>query len=138
MFFVEKGQIKVLQLERNDGTNEVGPKGHIEKGESEVRTAHREIKEEIGVGLHLDTHFRSVIDYRYERVGDGKTSTIHKKSVFFVAFIHAHERKNLSLSKEHRAFRFVPIEKAIEELRYGNQKELLAAAQEYITLKYLT
>ena len=53
------------------------PKGHIEKGESELETAAREIKEETGIVAELDPEFKSEIMYHL-------TPNIVKNVVYFL------------------------------------------------------
>ena len=39
------------------------PKGHVEKDETEIETAIREIKEETNIDVKVDTNFRTEISY---------------------------------------------------------------------------
>lgn len=58
---------KVLMVQQG---NEVFafPKGHVEKGETEVQTALREILEETGVVVELDTARRIELHYHIESI----------------------------------------------------------------------
>ncbi len=55
------------------------PKGHVEGAETEEETALREVKEETGLTVTLDTGFRYVTTY-------SPASGITKDVVYFVAF----------------------------------------------------
>ena len=55
------------------------PKGHMENGESEVDTAIREIKEEVGLNVVVDESKRFEFDYIV------KGMNVHKTVVLFVA-----------------------------------------------------
>ena len=39
------------------------PKGHVENGETEEETAKREIKEETGIDVYIDSGFRETVTY---------------------------------------------------------------------------
>lgn len=53
---------KVLIIKHKVG--HVGfPKGHVEEGETEEETAIREVKEETGIDIEVDTNYRYVISY---------------------------------------------------------------------------
>ena len=54
------------------------PKGHVEAGETETDTALREIREETGLAVELDTSFREVATY-------SPKPEIMKDVVFFLA-----------------------------------------------------
>ena len=54
------------------------PKGHVEAGETETDTALREIREETGLAVELDTSFREVATY-------SPKPGIMKDVVFFLA-----------------------------------------------------
>ncbi len=55
------------------------PKGHVEANENEVQTATREVKEEVGLDVVIDTNYRYEINYL---VKDGK---VNKTVVFYKA-----------------------------------------------------
>lgn len=142
-FYIENKTIKVLILIPNNVSGDEWfdmPKGHVEKGESLVRAAQREIGEEIGLSLHLDTNFREDIDYFYT-LGDPKTGgneRISKKATYFLALMHRKDTKQITLSPEHKRYYLLPIDEAIEKAKFENQKVLLEKAKDYITRHYLT
>ena len=56
------------------------PKGHIEEGETEIQTALREVKEEVGIDVKvLDEKYRYAINYIIE------DKQVDKTSVFYIA-----------------------------------------------------
>ena len=59
----ENGKTEILLLKHVNGGHFSFPKGHVEKGESEEETALREIYEESGLTVELDTGFRHVVTY---------------------------------------------------------------------------
>ncbi len=63
------------------------PKGHVEGNESEEETATREIREETGLEVRLDTVFRHNVTYS---PGEG----IQKQVIFFAAEVAGGNMKN--------------------------------------------
>ena len=55
--------MEVLLIKRKNGGHWAFPKGHVEKKETEAETALREIKEETGLKVELDTSFREIVAY---------------------------------------------------------------------------
>lgn len=142
VFFIENKTIKVLAIVQNNEKGEAWfdmPKGHIERGESLMRAAHREIQEEIGLTLHVDTNFQEENRYVYTKKDPktGKSTRISKSVTFFLAFMQSNERRQVVLSPEHKRYYFLPIDEAIEKAKFENQKELLGKAKHYITKHYI-
>ena len=53
---------KILIVKHNAG--HIGfPKGHVEEGETEEQTAIREVKEETGIDIEVDTNYRYLLHY---------------------------------------------------------------------------
>ena len=55
--------VEVLIIKHKNGGHWAFPKGHVEKKETESETALREIKEETGLKVELDTGFREMVTY---------------------------------------------------------------------------
>ena len=55
--------MEVLLIKHKNGGHWAFPKGHVEKKETESETALREIKEETGLKVELDTGFREMVTY---------------------------------------------------------------------------
>ncbi|MBN2268126.1 MAG: NUDIX domain-containing protein [Acholeplasmataceae bacterium] len=54
------------------------PKGHVEKNESELMTAKREVKEEVGLDIKIFEHLRDVTNYH-------PRPSVSKEVVYFLA-----------------------------------------------------
>lgn len=78
VLYTVRSGVLLIYLVRNRGGHIGFPKGHVESGENERRTALREIREETGRTAVLDPRFRAAV--RYE-LPDGRI----KKTVFFLA-----------------------------------------------------
>ena len=61
------GNIELLLIKHVVGGHWSFPKGHVEPGETETETAIREIKEETGIDVELNTTFREVVSYSPKR-----------------------------------------------------------------------
>ena len=102
------------------------PKGHVEEGETEAQTASREIMEETGIDVFIDTGFRETVTYSLRR-------DIKKTVVYFVARI----KKNQSLvpqCSEISELRWVSAEKAASFLAFENDRAIINKAKAFIAL----
>ena len=103
------------------------PKGHLEKDETEIEAAIREIKEEVGIDIILDTNFRKELNYIMP-------NGINKKSVYYLGFYK--DQKVIKQLEEVDETLLLPFSKAIDTLTFGNMKEALVEANNYIMLKF--
>jgi len=116
---------KVLLLQHPDTTTSGHwdfPKGHVEKGEDELQTALRELKEETGIdNVKIIDDFNHLISYNLLRGGD----TILKEVVFFLGITN---QEKVSISSEHQNYAWLQYESAYERLTYDNAKKTLKEA----------
>ena len=101
------------------------PKGTAEKGENLARTAHREVREETGLDGRIIEKIGH-IEYFYTVKEGGPPKRVFKIVYFFLMeFIsgdvadHDHEVDEC---------RWVPIEEAIELMRFKDEKDIIARA----------
>lgn len=98
-------------------------KGHVEKTETESETAIREITEETGLEVKLDTDFRIINTYKPKK-------GFIKDVVYFVA---QSSSKDVQMQKEEVIdYKWLPIEKAIQLLTHSNDKIILQEADKYL------
>jgi len=98
------------------------PKGHIEKGESEIETTLRELREETGISkVNLFSNFREKIEYSFRR-----GSSLIKKQVIY--FLGETEEKNVMLSHEHTDFVWANPDLALNTVTYQKSKSILNKA----------
>ncbi len=120
------GKRKFLMLER-DGWLDM-PKGHIEEGESSRTAEIRETKEECGLDVVLDDHFKEEVEYWFTE----KSEKIKKKVTFYLARAPSEEVK---ISNEHLGYEWV-VPGAETKLKiYKNSETLLEKASEYLQKK---
>lgn len=99
-------------------------KGHVEGDESERETAAREIREETGLEVRFADGFREVITYspRPGRVKD---------VVFFLA--RAEDGALRCQPEEVAEAVFLPLQEAMDRLTHASDREVLAAAEAFLT-----
>lgn len=119
------GDFKYLLLHYDSGHWDFA-KGHVESGESEESAALRELEEETGIKtVDILEGFKDKIYYTFKR---GRM-LVSKSVVFFVGIT---EEKNISLSREHKGFEWLPFDEAIERLTFNNAKEVLQKANAFL------
>jgi 8-oxo-dGTP pyrophosphatase MutT (NUDIX family) len=103
------------------------PKGHIEKGEDEIETVKREVKEETGLeDIKIVDGFRETIKYFFKWKGEN----VLKFVTFYLA--KANEKK-VKISFEHIGFEWLSFKEALERLTFKNSKEILKKAHLFLT-----
>ncbi len=125
-FNKEKKEIEFLLLLNSKGHWDF-PKGHIEKGESLIEGAKRELEEEAGIKkIKVYPGFMEKISYYYVEKGERR----FKKVYFFLGEV---EKKEVKISFEHTGFRWVSHEEGIKLLSYENSRKVLKRAYDFIT-----
>jgi len=125
IFRKKEGVIYYLLLNYSAGHWDF-PKGNIEKREGLKDTVKREVEEETGIeGIVFLEDFKEKIDYFYKK--DGKT--VYKTVVFFLART---EEKNVKISFEHKGFKWLSYNTALEELTFDNARKVLEKAHAFL------
>ena len=115
--------IEILLIRHKNGGHWAFPKGHVERDESETETALREIWEETGLNVKLDTGFRRVVTF-------SPKPDVMKDVVYFAGEAQsedvpkAQEEELLDICWE-------KAEDALERVTYENDKETLRAFLAY-------
>lgn len=101
------------------------PKGHIEKGETELAAATRELAEETGLlDVRFLPDFRHEITYFFRKPRRG---LVRKSVVFFLAEA---ADATVTLSHEHVGFEWLNFDRAIERVTFPTAKEVLRRAND--------
>jgi len=105
------------------------PKGHIERGEKEIETVKREVKEETGLeDIKFIEGFKKWVKYFFRFQG----KTVFKIVIFYLVET---KNKNVKISFEHIGYKWLPYEEALEQLLFKNAKEILKKANDYLNSK---
>lgn len=98
-------------------------KGKKEKGETDMQTAIREVREETGItDLSIRDGFQRRIEYEFM---DKNGTMIHKTVIFYVGRT---ETKEIILSDEHRGHAWLEYDDASFRTTYAAARNVLAAA----------
>lgn len=113
---------KVLLIQQYAG-NWSFPKGHVEKDETEVETAIREIKEETNIDVEINENFRQIITYSPKK-------NVMKDVVFFLGIPKSDELKKQD--SEIMNLGYYSIEEAFKMIIHEDVKNILHQLVEYL------
>jgi 8-oxo-dGTP pyrophosphatase MutT (NUDIX family) len=117
----------------SDEVLDIGPKGHIEKGEDAIQAAEREVMEEIGIKPILDTSFKATKIYEYnEKRKDGSIIHSKKSVIYFLAKIQKKDIEKIKLSEEISRYSIIPLSKAVEEAKFKADRIILEQLKDYL------
>jgi bis(5'-nucleosidyl)-tetraphosphatase len=107
------------------------PKGHAEKGETEIETALRELSEETGItDVELDT--RRVFEERYTKTFRGDARRLVRKTVrYFIGTVGSSRVK--VQAEEIKDHRWVTSTEARKLITYSESRKMLEEADRYLT-----
>lgn len=107
------------------------PKGTQEKGEDDLQTALRELREETGIrNIKVIDSFFDGYDYDFDtKIRQGVKEKVYKAVVFFLGEVKGEEIK---ISNEHIDFGWFDFKTASERLFYQNGQDLLKRAHQFI------
>lgn len=114
------GNTEILLIKHVNSGHWSFPKGHVEGKETEVETALREIKEETGLDVLIDSSFRETVSYYPKK-------DTQKSVVYFIA-----KAKNFDFvpqEEEISQIRWVDIGHASSVLTYENDKTIVSKAK---------
>ena len=110
----DEGGINFLIIKQHD-ENWHFPKGHVEDGETERETAIREVKEETGLDVEVDTNYRYTTNY-------SPKPGVSKDVIFFLGKVVGGEIK--PQVEEVSEVKFVPIDEALDMIHFDDMKEI--------------
>ena len=101
-------------------------KGHVEGRETETETARREILEETGLEVAFLEGFRETIRY-------SPYPGCSKEVVFFLA--ETASKQTVAQLSEVSSIRFLPLEDALKELTYEDDRRILRSADRFLSAR---
>ncbi len=113
---------EILLIRHENGGHWAFPKGHVEGEETETETALREIREETGLAVALDTGFRHTVTY-------SPKPGVMKDVIYFAAQYTGGEAHRQEA--EVTEMRWALAEEARSTVTYENDRGVLEAFLEY-------
>ena len=123
VFRKREGEPQILLIRHQNGGHWAFPKGHVEKKETEEETALREIREETGLKVKLDTDFRATVSY-------SPKPEVMKEVVYFAAKADKDAAPKRQEEEVLAIDWFVP-EDALDQVTYENDRQILEEFLEY-------
>ncbi|MBR3251852.1 MAG: NUDIX domain-containing protein [Erysipelotrichaceae bacterium] len=102
------------------------PKGHLEEDETLKQAAIREIKEEAGIDIDLDTDFKEELNYV---MPNGKAKT----SIYFIGSYE--DQTPVKQPEEVKEILLLPYNEALKVITFENMKEAFVKADAYLRRK---
>lgn len=128
LYTILDGTIHYLLIKSRDNSHCGFPKGHVEKAETERKTALRETWEETSVNAKIVDGFRRDITYTLE---NGK-----KKMVVYFLANYSGQTPQHNIGFEHNNYFLLPFDKAYAMLSFENTKMLLVEANNFLKNKH--
>ena len=116
-------QIKVLLIKNENGGHWSFPKGHVDPGETEEQTAIREVSEETGLQIKINTPFKTQVSYL-------SSPDTQKEVIYFAAVSDVCETKNQP--GEIADSCWCDAQYATSLITFENEKEAFSQAFDYI------
>ncbi|MBG9981401.1 NUDIX domain-containing protein [Facklamia sp. DSM 111018] len=123
IYFSKEKTPYFLLIQHKNGGHWSFPKGHVEPNESEVETALREIKEETGLEVKLDTSFRESTTF-------SPKEGVMKDVIYFLAC--ANNPEVIQQIEEVTDSNWLNFEKALSTLTYSSDKQILIKAKQHL------
>ena len=108
------------------------PKGALERGETELEAAERELQEETGLGpgdYTLLEGFQEEERYYFTRGAGPDLRLIRKRVDYFLA---EWQRGEVQISREASRYEWVSLEDALRMLRFPEKRRVLSRAEEWL------
>lgn len=116
-------ELEFLIIRHVNGNHWSFPKGHVEDGENESQTALREIEEETGLTVVLDTRFRETTTY-------SPKEGVIKEVVYFIA--NSQDKLIQQQVEEVLDFQWLPYSQAYDSLTFASDQTILNKARDYL------
>lgn len=130
VYHKDNGSIEYLILQYGAGHWDFA-KGKLEEGETKMQAAIRELEEETGLtAIDIKPGFEESLVYKFK---DFQGHMIEKTVHFFVGEVLT--KGQITLSREHKDYTWLPFDQAVRKLTYQNAKDVLTYADAFLTNK---
>ncbi len=120
-------KIEFLLLKHKNGEHWAFPKGHVEKNETELETAKREILEETSLSPVIDENFRESVSYSPKK-------NVIKEVVYFSALCESGEFSAQEI--EIKKIIWADYDKALKKITFENDIKIFKKHFEFLKSKY--
>ena len=120
------GMIRFLLIKNRRSAHWGFPKGHVETGENDHQTAYREVLEETGIRINIHPDFITKSQYTIQ----GK---VEKNVNIFLAATQ--DTQTIIQKEEIEDYIWLGYEKALNKLRFDNDRNILTKAYNYLQNK---
>ena len=118
-----RGEVRYLLIKNKRSAHWGFPKGHIEEGETKKETAYREVLEETGIHISIIDGFECVSRYKIR-------DRIEKTVSIFVGTTK--DTSTVIQASEIEDYIWLTFEKAMNLLKFENDKNILKSAHEFL------
>ncbi len=126
VFTKENESIKYVIIESKEGFYGF-PKGHVEKNETEIETARREVFEETGLQVDFLEPFRTEDTHPFHKNGEIRMKHI----VYFLAKFS--DQTPVPQETELNSIHLMDYETALSSFQFESSKRILSEAHNYLT-----
>lgn len=124
VFTIVNNEIKYLLIRNKHGIYGF-PKGHVENNETEIETALREVKEEVGLDVTLLADFRTTDEHLIPQ-----KENVMKQIIYFLGEYY---NQDFTYQKEELSGALlVNYEEALSLFQYESSKRILKEADEFL------
>ncbi|MBE7037573.1 MAG: NUDIX domain-containing protein [Ruminococcaceae bacterium] len=124
VYRLDGDNILVLMVKHINGGHWSFPKGHVEQNETEAQTAKREIMEETGINVEIDTRFKEKVTYSPKK-------DVLKDVIFFAA--KTEEKEYIRQQEEISKIEWVNLTDAEKKVAFENDRMMIKNFIKYIT-----
>lgn len=128
VYRIINGELRYLLIKNKRSAHWGFPKGHVERGETSEQTAKREVLEETGIHISIIPKFALKSEYSIQ-------GRVEKSVIIYLA--KTNDTQTIIQREEIEDYIWLNYDKAMETLRFINDRNILRNANDFITKQQL-